>query len=61
LANKEWRPRTLSKMRIQDDDVMDVARDQGIRDLSGVETAVLESIGQITVTPSKQEQESEQS
>lgn len=51
LSNRRWRTHTLSQMRIQDDDVMDMAREQGVRDLSGVDMAVLESTGQITITP----------
>lgn len=51
LEERGWRTRTLSKMRIQDDDVMNVAREQGIRDLSGIHMAVLETFGQIIVSP----------
>jgi uncharacterized membrane protein YcaP (DUF421 family) len=36
-------------MYLQDDDVMNVAREEGIRDLSGLRAAVLETFGQITV------------
>lgn len=35
LENGQWRTRTLIQMRIQDDDVMAVARQQKIKDLSG--------------------------
>lgn len=51
LQDNEWRTKTLSRMRIQDDDVMDMARDRGIRDLSGIRMAVLEPYGEITITP----------
>jgi uncharacterized membrane protein YcaP (DUF421 family) len=51
LENNTWRSETLSKMRIQDDDVMDMAREQGIKDLSGIRSAVLESFGEITIVP----------
>lgn len=51
LGNNEWRSRTLSQMRVQDDDVMDVAREQGIRDLAGIRAAVLETFGQINIIP----------
>ena len=54
LANGKWRSRTLSKMRLHDDDVMDVAREQGIRDLSGIRFAVLETFGSISIIPSGQ-------
>jgi uncharacterized membrane protein YcaP (DUF421 family) len=40
-------------MMIQDDDVMNVAREQGIRELSGMRIAVLESFGQINVLPQR--------
>ena len=41
---------------MQDDDVMDMAREQGIRDLSGVETAILESYGQINIIPAEKKE-----
>lgn len=53
LGNNQWRSRTLSHMRLQDDDVMDMAREQGIRDLSGIHAAVLESFGQINIIPAQ--------
>ena len=53
LDAQTWRTETLSKMRIQDDDVMDMAREQGIRDLTGIKTAVLESFGEITIVPTE--------
>ena len=51
LEKNSWRTQTLSKMRIQDDDVIDMAREQGVKDLSGIRTAVLESFGEITIIP----------
>jgi len=51
LEQNEWRTDTLSQMSIQDDDVMDMARAQGIRDLSGIRAAVLETYGEISVIP----------
>ncbi len=51
LKKNEWRSETLAKMGIQDDDVMDMARGEGIRDLSGIRTAVLESFGEISIVP----------
>lgn len=56
MGNKQWRTRTMSHMRIQDDDVMDMAREQGIRDLSGIRAAVLETFGQLTIIPAPAEQ-----
>jgi uncharacterized membrane protein YcaP (DUF421 family) len=49
LEHNAWRSETLAQMRIQDDDVMDMARAQGIKDLSGIDTAVLEAFGEITI------------
>jgi uncharacterized membrane protein YcaP (DUF421 family) len=51
MEKNSWRHETLVRMRIQDDDVMHTARQQGIKDLSGIKTAVLESYGEITITP----------
>jgi len=51
LEAGQWRTETLSRMRIQDDDVMDMARDQGIADLGGIESATLEAFGEISIMP----------
>lgn len=50
LKGGEWRTQTMSSTHIKDDDVMDAAREQGIRDLTEIGTAVLETVGSITVT-----------
>jgi len=55
LEHKQWRTSALSHMRIQDDEVMDVARDQGLKDLSGIRMAVLETFGEISIIPVKEE------
>jgi len=57
LEQNEWRTDTLSQMSIQDDDVMDMARAQGIRDLSGIQAAVLETYGEISVIPLEEDGE----
>ena len=49
LENGQWRSNTLSKMRIQDDDVMAQARDQGVATLDKIEIAILERNGQISI------------
>ena len=49
LENGQWRSNTLSKMRIQDDDVMAQARDQGISTLEKIDIAILERNGQISI------------
>ena len=51
MEERGWRTDTLRRMMVQDDDVMNVAREQGIRDLSGIRIAVLETFGQINVVP----------
>ena len=51
LAKGQWRSHTLSKMRLQDDDVMASARDQGIKTLDQIELAVLERNGEISIIP----------
>ncbi|UWZ83285.1 DUF421 domain-containing protein [Occallatibacter riparius] len=57
LDRGKWRSRTLSNQRLQDDDVMDMAREQGIRDLAGIKIAVLETFGQINILPAEQKKE----
>lgn len=49
LENGRWRSNTLSETRIQDDDVMSQARDQGISTLDKIEIAILERNGQISI------------
>ncbi len=53
LEDGEWRADTLSKMGIQDDDVMASARDSGIRTLEEIDTAILERNGEISVRERK--------
>ncbi len=49
-----WRAHTLSRMGIQDDDVMAMARDQGLRTLDGIDTATLERNGEISIIKAEQ-------
>lgn len=51
LERSKWRTHTLVRMRIQDDDVMAVARQQGVKDLSGIGLATLEAYGEISIIP----------
>jgi uncharacterized membrane protein YcaP (DUF421 family) len=51
LERNHWRTQTLVRMRMQDDDVMAVARQQGIKDLSGIGIATLEAYGEISIIP----------
>jgi uncharacterized membrane protein YcaP (DUF421 family) len=55
LEMGRWRADTLGHMGIQDDDVMDMARDQGLKDLTKIKTAVLESYGEISIIPVDEE------
>jgi uncharacterized membrane protein YcaP (DUF421 family) len=55
LEQNQWRTDTLSHMRLQDDDVMDMARGQGLKDLTKIKTAVLESFGEISIIPVDEE------
>jgi len=56
LENKTWRTDTMSRMRIQDDDVMDMAREQGLPSLDKIDTAILEAFGEITIVPVEEEE-----
>jgi len=57
MEKQGWRTEALHGMMIKDDDVMAVAREQGIHNLSGIRMAVLETFGQITVLPVQPEQQ----
>ena len=54
LDKGQWRSSTLSKMGIQDDDVMAMARDQGLRQLDKIGTATLERNGEISIIPKEE-------
>jgi uncharacterized membrane protein YcaP (DUF421 family) len=50
LLNKgEWQVDTMQRMRIQDDDVMAMARDNGLERLDQIEYAILERNGEISI------------
>ncbi len=55
LEDHQWRSHTLSRMGIQDDDVMAIARDQGLKTLDEIDTAILERNGEISIAKSKKE------
>lgn len=59
LEKDSWRTNNLSRARIQDDDVMDMARQQGIKDLSAIKTAVLETFGEISIVPEDKQKNSD--
>jgi len=56
LKKGEWQVETMRRMRIQDDDVMAMARDNGLERLEQIEYAILERNGEISII-----QKSEQS
>ncbi|AXC14895.1 hypothetical protein ACPOL_5647 [Acidisarcina polymorpha] len=58
LENGQWRSETLREMGIADDDIMASARDSGIQNLEGLQSAVLERNGEIS-TAAKKEPSSE--
>jgi uncharacterized membrane protein YcaP (DUF421 family) len=49
LKKGEWQVETMKKMRIQDDDVMAMARDNGLERLDQIEHAILERNGEISI------------
>ena len=51
MQNGKWYARTMQLQRITDDDVMEKARDQGLRTLDQVQAAVLERNGEISILP----------
>ena len=51
MENQTWRTRTLAQMRIQDDDVMASARNQGVVSLDKIDRAILERNGEISIIP----------
>ena len=55
MEKNTWRQETLVRMRVQDDDVMHVARQQGIKELSGIKAAILESYGEISIIPQEKD------
>lgn len=51
LKRDEWLVDTMRHMKLQDDDVMAIARDQGLERLDQIEYAVLEYNGEISIVP----------
>ena len=51
LEGSRWRTHSMSRMGIQD--VMAMARDQGLRKLENIGSAVLERNGEISILPKK--------
>lgn len=53
LGQGSWRKETLAHMHIEDVDVMFVARDRGVLQLSAIDQAILERNGDISILPGK--------
>lgn len=57
LEGKTWRAETMRRMRIGDADVMNMARDQGLKSLDDIDTATLERNGEISIIPAQEKAE----
>ncbi len=55
LEGNTWRALTMQRTRITDNDVMAMARDQGLKTLDEIDTATLERNGEISIIPKEQE------
>jgi uncharacterized membrane protein YcaP (DUF421 family) len=55
MKKGEWQIETMKKMRIQDDDVMAMARDNGLESLDQIEYAILERNGEISIIQASEE------
>ncbi len=51
LGKGEWKWETMQRMRIAEEDVMAMARDQGLERLDQIDYAVLERNGEISIVP----------
>jgi uncharacterized membrane protein YcaP (DUF421 family) len=49
LEKGQWRTETMQKMRIQEQDVMAMARDNGLERLDQIDYAILERNGEISI------------
>lgn len=51
MESNTWRAQSMRNQRIKDDDVMEKARDQGLKTLEDIDFAVLERNGEISIIP----------
>lgn len=51
LEDGRWHTETLVKLGVQDDDVMAMARDQGLKTLDEIQYAFMERNGEISIIP----------
>lgn len=54
LKKGEWQADTMRRMRLADDDVMAMARDQGLERLEQIDYAILERNGEISIIPASE-------
>ncbi len=54
LKDGEWQTEAMRGMRIDDQDVMAMARAKGLRSLDGIKYAVLERVGAISIIPKEE-------
>ena len=57
LEKGKWHTETMLRMRIQIDDVLTMARDQGLTSLDEIEYAVLERNGEISIVPAEKSED----
>jgi uncharacterized membrane protein YcaP (DUF421 family) len=55
ISSGQRQTESMLQMGIQDDDIMAVARDQGIKSLAEIEYAILERNGEISIVPRSKE------
>ena len=55
LEGGTWRALTMGRMGVVDDDVMEKARDQGLKTLDDIKSAVLERNGEISIIAKEQD------
>lgn len=59
LSKGQWQSETMRKMRIDEEDVLAMARDNELSSFEDVEYAFLERNGEISIIPRSQEEEEE--
>jgi uncharacterized membrane protein YcaP (DUF421 family) len=57
LEKGQWKLEAMKGMRLQEEDIMAMARDQGLKTLRDVDYAILERNGEIVVIPAEKKQD----
>ena len=57
LAKGEWRTAAMHGMRLDAEDVMAIGRSKGVRSLDGIQYAILERVGTISILPKEQQKD----